>query len=64
MAILKMTIEVEITGFIDYEDEDEIIWAESEILQGYSGLILHSNEIDDEVGEVIKVSDITWILGE
>lgn len=59
MAKLKLTIEVQIPD-VYILDEDERLWMENEILIGDGNLILHSNEIGDEVGIVKKVSNLCW----
>jgi len=58
---IRMTIEVDCTGLIDIKCDDEKMWAENEILIGNRELILHSNEIGDYIGEVTKVSNLTWL---
>ena len=57
--IIRMTIDVKIEE--STMDEDEKIWMENEILLGNGSLILHSNEIGDELGEIKKVRNIQWI---
>ena len=56
-----MTIEVEIDETIYSFAEEEKLWLENEILIGDGSLILHSNEIGDEVGIVKKVKNIQYI---
>jgi hypothetical protein len=58
---IKMTIEVEIDdeAFGPY-DNDNRFWMENEILVGDGSLVLHSNEIGDTVGDILRVSDIVW----
>lgn len=56
-----MTIEVELSSGMESKQEDERIWAENEVFIGDGSLIVHSNEIGDEVGVVKKVSKVTWI---
>jgi hypothetical protein len=60
---VKMIIEVEIDdeAFAPYDDENRF-WIENEILVGNGSLVLHSNEIGDTVGDILKVSDIVWPL--
>jgi hypothetical protein len=57
---LRITIEIELSNAYTL-DEDEKIWMENEILIGDGNLILHSNEIGDEVGVVKKVVNKKWI---
>lgn len=59
---VRMTVEVDLgDSFINYKDDEERMWAENEIFIGDGSLILHSNEIGDCVGEVTKVSNLTWV---
>ena len=59
---IRMTIEIDLGNtFIDYKDDEGRMWAENEILIGNRELIVHSNEIGDYIGEVTKVSDLTWL---
>jgi hypothetical protein len=58
--ILKMTIEVKLENGMDLKEDEERIWAENEVLVGDGTLILHSNEIGDEVGVVKKVTNVRW----
>ena len=55
-----MTIEVEIDETIYSFAEEEKLWLENEILIGDGSLILHSNEIGDEVGIVKKVRNVQY----
>lgn len=59
---VRMTIELDLgNDFINHKDDEECMWAENEILIGNRELIVHSNEIGDYVGEVTKVSNLTWL---
>jgi hypothetical protein len=58
---LKLTIEIEVDDEIYNKTEEERMWMENEILVGDGSLILHSNEIGDEVGIVKKVSNVQWL---
>lgn len=58
---LKLTIEVELDDASYGQSEEEKLWMENEILIGDGSLILHSNEIGDELGEVKKVTNIVWL---
>jgi len=61
--IITMTIDVKLdesylgNGKLD---EDSILWLENEILIGNGSLILHSNEVGDEVGVIKKVKNIQY----
>ena len=57
---LRITIEVELSNAYTL-DEEETLWMENTILIGDGNLILHSNEIGDEVGVVTKVVNKQWI---
>lgn len=57
-----MNIEVNIDDDLySLRDEDEKLWLENEILIGDGSLILHSNEIGDEVGVIKKVRNIEYL---
>jgi hypothetical protein len=43
------------------ETEDEKHWFENEVLVGNGTLILHSNEVGDEVGIVTSVKNIQYM---
>jgi hypothetical protein len=58
---IKMTIEVELDDAAYHGTEDEKLWLENEILVGDGNLILHSNEIGDEVGVIKSVKNIQYI---
>jgi len=58
--ILKITLEIKLPGVYGL-DEEEKLWLENEILIGDGSLILHSNDIGDEVGTIKKVSNVQWI---
>ena len=57
--ILKVTFEIKLPDVYGL-DEEEKLWLENEILVGDGSLILHSNEIGDEVGTIKKVSNVRW----
>ena len=59
--VAKITIEFELDDAVFSKSEEEILWLENEILVGDGSLLLHSNEIGDTIGEIKKVSNITWI---
>lgn len=58
---IKMTIIVELDDELYSDSEDEKLWLENEILVGDGNLILHSNEVGDEVGIIKKVTNIQYI---
>ena len=58
--IVKMTIEVEIPEDAFGFSEEEKLWLENEVLVGDGSLILHSNDIGDEVGVVKKVRNVSY----
>ena len=56
---IELTITVELT---DYElDNEGKKWYEKDILIAGDDLILHSNEVGDSLGNVIKVENVRWI---
>ena len=57
--ILKVTLEIKLPDVYAL-DEEEKLWLENEILIGDGSLILHSNEIGDEVGTIKKVLNVRW----
>ena len=59
-----MMIEVELGETLINPDNDfEKLWLENEILAtGERNLILHSNELGDEVGVITKRGSVTWII--
>ena len=57
---LRITIEIKLANAYTL-DEDEKLWMENEILIGDGNLILHSNEIGDEIGVVKNVVNKQWI---
>lgn len=59
--IIKMIIYLKVDDNLYSFDEDEKLWLENEILVGDGSLILHSNEVGDEVGIVKKVKNIEYI---
>ena len=59
---VRMTIELDLgNDFINHKDDEERMWAENEILIGNRELVVHSSEIGDYIGEVTKVSNLTWL---
>lgn len=58
---IQMTIEIELDDEFYGNTEDEILWLENEILVGDGNLILHSNEIGDEVGVIKSVKNIKYV---
>lgn len=58
--ILKLTIELDLDENVYYNCEEEKLWMKNEILIGNKSLLLHSNEIGNTIGEIIKVSNIQW----
>ena len=56
---IKLTIEVELEDGFGM-DEQEKLWLENEVLVGDGSLILHSNDIGDEVGVVKKVINVSY----
>ena len=52
-----LTLELDIDEKVYGTDQDEVAWLRNDILLGNGGLILHSNEIGDEVG-LVKVLDV------
>jgi len=58
---IQMTIEVELDDSVYSREADELLWLENEILVGDGNLILHSNEIGDEVGVVKSVKNIKYV---
>ena len=59
-----MTIEIEVDEDIFGVTEEERLWMENEVLIGNGTLILHSNEIGDEVGIVKSVKNIQYLQSE
>jgi len=57
--IIKITIEVELNSY--YRCNEEKKWLEDDILIGDGSLILHSNEIGDEIGVITKSVVKKWI---
>lgn len=49
------------TKIYNHKDDEERMWAENEILIGNRELIVHSNAVGDYIGEVTKVSNLTWL---
>jgi hypothetical protein len=61
---IKMTIEIEVDEDVFGCTEEERLWMENEVLIGNGTLILHSNEIGDEVGIVKSVKNIQYLQSE
>lgn len=59
-----MTIEIEVDEDVFGCTEEERLWMENEVLIGNGTLILHSNEIGDEVGIVKSVKNIQYLQSE
>jgi hypothetical protein len=58
---IQMTIGFELEEDL-YPDTEEIrLWLENDILIADGSLILHSNEIGDEVGVIKKVTNIQYL---
>lgn len=56
---VELTITIELT---DYElDNEEKEWYEKDILIAGDGLILHSNEVGDGLGNAVKVENVRWV---
>ena len=55
-----MTIEIELDDTLWGFTDDEKIWMENEVFVGDGSLIMHSNEIGDEVGVIKSVKNITY----
>ncbi len=53
LLILELDVDEKVYG----TDQDEVDWLCNDILLGDGGLILHSNEIGDEVG-IVTVLDV------
>ena len=58
---LRMTILVDVDDAYGAFDEEEREWMESDVLSSKGELVLHSNEVGDEVGYISEVSNIEWI---
>ena len=58
---IKLTIEVDLEGIIDVNDEDQKIWLEDTILVGDGTLKLHSEDIGDTIGTIKKVSNLQYL---
>lgn len=57
---LKMTIEIELDENVWGFTDEEKLWMENELFVGDGSLILHSNEIGDEVGVIKSVKNIRY----
>ena len=62
--IIRMTIDVAVNENIYGFSEEEMLWLENEIFIGDGSLILHSNEIGDEIGPIKRVKNIQYIKEE
>ena len=59
MEKIKMTIIVDVTDFpMNWNDEEELDWLNTEVLSEKGELTLHSNVIGDVIGEVISIENI------
>ena len=60
MKKIRMVVELEYDDTLMGTDEEEITWFHDKILFDKEGLILHSNEIGNEVGKitVLNILDI------
>lgn len=59
---IRVTIEIEVDeNAFPLADEEEKLWFENEIMIGDGNLILHSNEIGDEVGVVKSVKNLQYL---
>ena len=57
---LKLTLEINLDKKLWGTTEEETKWLKKEVLNLKEGLFLHSNLIGDSVGEITKVSDVTF----
>jgi len=57
---LKLTLEINLDKNVWGTTEEETEWLKKEVLNLKEGLSLHSNLIGDSVGEITKVSDVTF----
>lgn len=53
----KLTITVDITDN-NILDQDELKWFKKNVLSNMGNLVLHSNELGQEIGPVIYVEDV------
>jgi hypothetical protein len=58
---IRLTIEVEVEDVFSFNEEDEKLWFENEVLIGDGSLMLHSNEIGDCVGTIKKVKNLQYL---
>jgi hypothetical protein len=59
---IRMTVEIDLaSSLINHENDDERMWVENEILVGTRELMIHSEEVGDFIGEVTKVSNLSWL---
>lgn len=58
---IKLTIEVEVEDTFLFNEEDEKLWFENEVLIGDGSLLLHSNEIGDSIGRIKKVTQLKYL---
>jgi len=57
---IKMTIILDVDDSTFGFSEEERLWMENEVLIGDGNLILHSNEIGDEIGVIKSVKNIKY----
>lgn len=61
---IKLLIEVDLSAFaFDVKDEESVKWFKDDVLLNKtenSGLVLHSNEIGDDLG-IVKVLEIVGL---
>ena len=57
---VKFYVEVDVDPSLKLIDDDERSWAENDVFTDDGTLQLWSNEINDMVGEVVKISDLEW----
>ena len=60
---IKLTIEVELEDHIYDEsfDETELEFFMEEVMTTNGTLLLHSNEVGDTIGTIIKIEDLTFL---
>ena len=59
---VELTITIDLgDGFINQNDIDERAWLFKKVLTK-DDLILHSNEINDELGKIIKVENVKQLF--
>ena len=57
---VKFYIEVDVNSNLNLFNDNERRWAENDVFTDEGTLQLWSNEINDIVGEVVKISDLEW----